>query len=233
MLPRQSIPPIEVGAVLHVFDMDGTLLMGAATVELSRYVGRLAGAVEIEEAWLRGEIDDISFWSRALELWDGISDEQIDAAFDAAVWIDGIREVFLDIDQRGERSIVISQSPHFFVKRLERWGAHATFGSDICLGERVRENSTLSPEDKVLITKHVLDAWGAGVSSCVAYGDSTSDIDLFTWLPHTVAVNAKAPLADLAAKSYEGNDLRNAYLLGRRLVAGDAQIVEALRSGPA
>lgn len=229
MLPRQSIPPIEVGRLLHVFDMDGTLLMGSATVEISRHIGRLAAAAEIEDAWLRGEIDDIPFWNRALELWEGIGDEQIDAAFDAAVWIEGIREVFLDIAQRGERSIVISQSPHFFVRRLERWGVHATFGSDVCIGEQAEENSTLSAEDKVLITKRVLDAWGASTSNCIAYGDSSSDIELFRWLPNTVAVNAKQSLVDLAAASYHGNDLRKAYILGRSLVNEDLCAAEMLR----
>jgi phosphoserine phosphatase len=214
----QSIPPVEPGALLHVFDMDGTLLMGAATVEISRYLGRLADGMAIEEAWLRGAIDNLAFWNRALEIWDGITEEQIDGAFEAAVWIKGIREVFRDIHDRGERSIVISQSPHFFVKRLERWGAHATFGSDLRLGEKLREDPTLQPKDKQLITQHVLGQWGVSAGNCLAYGDSSSDIDLFRWLPNTVGVNAKGPLADLAVKAYEGNDLRKAYALGRSLV---------------
>lgn len=219
----QSIPPVEPGALLHVFDMDGTLLMGAATVEISRHLGRLADGMAIEEAWLRGAIDNLDFWNRALEIWDGITEEQIDGAFEAAVWIKGIREVFRDIHDRGERSIVISQSPHFFVKRLERWGADATFGSDLRLGEELREDPTLQPKDKQVITQHVLGQWGVSAANCVAYGDSSSDIDLFRWLPNTVAVNAKGPLADLAATAYEGEDLRDAYIRGRSLVDENAR----------
>lgn len=221
MHPRQSIPPMQVGPLLHVFDMDGTLLMGAAVVELSRHVGRFAEAMEIEGAYLRGEIEEIPFWSRALALWHGVTEEEIDQAFEAAMWMQGVREVFDDIHRRGERSIVISQSPHFFVRRLERWGAHATFGSNIQLGETVIANSTLLAEDKVSITQDILELWGLSPTDCVAYGDSASDVALFSWLPNTVAVNARGPLADLAAKSYVGDDLRKAYLLGRSLVDED------------
>lgn len=82
-------------------------------------------------------------------------------------------------------------------------------------------NCTLQPEDKVLITEHVLEQWGLSPKQCVAYGDSSSDIALFRWLPNTVAVNARGPLADLAIKSYVGDDLREAYTLGRSLVDDD------------
>ncbi|ORW64220.1 haloacid dehalogenase [Mycobacterium saskatchewanense] len=219
--PRQSIPPLGVGRLLHVFDMDGTLMMGAATVELCRHMGRLADAITLEQEWVGGEVGEITFWERALQLWEGVTEEQVDQAFEDAMWMEGLREVFDDIDQRGERSIVISQSPHFFVRRLERWGVHATFGSDIRLGERVTADSTLQAEDKLLITQHVLAQWGLSPRQCVAYGDSSSDVALFQWLPNTVAVNARAPLTDLAAKSYTGEDLRKVYLLGRSLIDQD------------
>ncbi|MFW2241360.1 HAD family hydrolase [Rhodococcus opacus] len=218
--PRQEVPTVDGGSRLHVFDMDGTLLMGAATVELSRYLGCFDAAFALEEAWLRGEISEVSFWHKALELWTGASEDEIDGAFEAAVWLKGIPEVFADIAERDERCIVISQSPYFFVRRLERWGAHATFGSRIELGGEVTEHSTLTVEDKVLITKRILDDWGLTVTECVAYGDSTSDISLFEWLPNTVGVNAKDPIRSLAAELYDGDDLRHAYTIGRRLIAG-------------
>jgi len=221
MQPRQQIPRIDVGPLLHVFDMDGTLMMGAATVELSRHMGRLGDATNLEQEWLLGEVGEIAFWQRALQLWDGVTEEQVDQAFEAAMWMEGVREVFDDIRRRGERSIVISQSPHFFVRRLERWGADATFGSDIRLGEPVTAKSTLQAEDKLLITQHVLGQWGLSNQDCIAYGDSSSDIALFRWLPNTVAVNAREPLTDLAVKSYVGDDLRQAYILGRSLVDED------------
>ncbi|NMI00710.1 aldehyde dehydrogenase family protein [Pseudonocardia acidicola] len=72
---------------LHIFDMDGTLLRGAASVELSRYLGTFEAANAVEEAWLRGEISDVQFWERVLPLWEGISEEEIDAVDDLDVGV--------------------------------------------------------------------------------------------------------------------------------------------------
>ncbi|MGH3377488.1 MAG: hypothetical protein ACRDP6_22380 [Actinoallomurus sp.] len=59
-------------------------------------------------------------------------------------------------------------------------------------------------------------------SRCVAYGDSLSDAPLFRRLTKTVAVNADHHLADLATLSYRGDDLAEAYTLGRALLTRDA-----------
>jgi phosphoserine phosphatase len=206
---------------LHVFDMDGTLLRGAATVEFSRYLGCFEAANAVEEAWVRGEIDDIPFWDRVLPLWAGVSEEEIDRAFDAAPWIDGVAEVFADIAARGEHSAVISQSPLFFVRRLQRWGAGAVFGARVEPGRRCEEDLLLTVQHKVDITAVLLAELGLTKDECVAYGDSTSDVLLFEWLPHTVAVNAKPVVRDIAAAVYDGPDLRDAYATGRALLDGD------------
>jgi phosphoserine phosphatase len=203
---------------LHIFDMDGTLLRGAASVELSRYLGCFAEADAVERAWLRGEIGDVRFWELVLPLWSDITDDQIDEAFDRAPWIDGVREVFADITARGEHSVVISQSPEFFVRRLVQWGAGAAYGAGVQPGGRADAGLLLTVQDKVTIATAVMTKLGLTTCDCVAYGDSTSDELLFRRLPHTVAVNAKPPLRALAAVEYRGDDLRGAYRAGRALV---------------
>lgn len=203
---------------LHVFDMDGTLLRGAATVELSRYLGHFETANAVEQAWLRGEIDDIPFWEQILPLWAEASEEVLDRAFEAAPWIDGISEVFADIARRGEHSVVISQSPLFFVRRLERWGVEATFGTTVEPGRPCTADLLLTVQHKVDITAELLDGLGLTPADCVAYGDSTSDVLLFEWLPHSVAVNAGPAVRHLASAVYDGPDLRGAYVMGRELV---------------
>ncbi|MFC7659093.1 hypothetical protein ACFQV8_25700 [Pseudonocardia benzenivorans] len=82
---------------LHVFDMDGTLLRGAATVELSRHLGTFEVADAVERAWNAGQLTDLQFWESVLPLWMDASDAEIDAAFAAAAWIEGVPEVFADI----------------------------------------------------------------------------------------------------------------------------------------
>ncbi|MHA6796076.1 HAD family hydrolase [Pseudonocardia bannensis] len=202
---------------LHIFDMDGTLLRGAASVELSRYLGKFDLANAVEEAWVRGEITDIEFLDRVLPLWEGISEEQIDQAFEASPWIDGVAEVMADIAVRGEYSTVISQSPRFFVERLIRWGVGSAHGAGVVPGGRSGHDLLLTAEDKVTIADVLMADYGLTAAECVAYGDSTSDVLLFQRLPHTVAVNGNAKIRGLAAVSYEGTDLREAYAAGRAL----------------
>lgn len=213
------------GGGLHVFDMDGTLLRGAATVELARYFGELDLGNDIEARWLAGTISDREFWQTLLDICGNADTEDLDAAFEAASWMSGVRDVFTDIRARGEIAIVISQSPAFFVGRLQRWGAHETYGSGVEVGRPLGDDVTLLPGAKVAITEDALVRHQIDERACVAYGDSSSDLDLFARLPHTVAVNPSPAIADLAAASYTGTDIREAYSIGRRLLATAADTV--------
>jgi phosphoserine phosphatase len=205
-------------SALHVFDMDGTLLRGSACLEISRAIGVLDETLAIEDGWIRGTISDNGFWEQCLPLWEGLSDEHIDSAFAATPWLDGVEAVFGDIRARGEHSVVISQSPKFFVERLQRWGAGYTFGSLVQPGNGKGADMTVSTTDKVRITDELLGELGLTVDDCVAYGDSSSDRALFEHLTRTVAVNAKESIRRLARASYEGSDFWAAYLAGRRLL---------------
>lgn len=204
---------------LHVFDLDGTLLRSAATVEIARHLGRHEIGQEIEERWLAGNITEREFWEALLEICNVASAAELDAAFLAGPWMAGIAETFADIRSRGEKVIVISQSPTFFVRGLERWGAHETYGSAVEIGQPVTDTATLVPEAKVEITEEALARFNLTPQQCVAYGDSTSDIRLFEWLPYTVAINANPALEALAAARYVGADIREAYALGRQLLS--------------
>lgn len=204
---------------LHVFDLDGTLLRGASVEEISRFLGCFEQASQLERAYVRGEIaDPARWWDQMLELWTAATEDELDRAFEGLPWMEGIREVFADISTRGERSIVISQSPLFLVRRLRRWGAHATYATTVERGVPCRPEQLLSPEDKVKITTAALDEMGLTPGDCVAYGDSTSDVVLFGHLPLTVAVNATPAIRELASRAYDGPDLRGAYAIGRALL---------------
>lgn len=203
---------------LHVFDMDGTLLVGSACLEISRSVGVLDETLAIEEAWARGEISDNGFWERCLPLWEGLTDDQIDHAFAATPWLDRVAAVFADIRSRNENSVVISQSPKFFVDRICKWGANYAFGALVSPGNPNGAEQLISSADKWQITEQLLVQLGLTHQDCVAYGDSASDLVLFESLTHTVAVNAKARIRQLARAAYEGSDLWDAYMIGRELL---------------
>lgn len=215
--------PAEAHSCLHVFDMDGTLLRSTATIELARQFGRLEEGLEIERLWYEGNISDTEFWTRLLGICEDAKKADFAAAFHNSPWMEGIAEAFADIRSRGEAVIVISQSPTFFVRRLELWGAHETYGSAVEPGLLLSASATLLPETKVTITQAALAARSLGANDCVVYGDSTSDLGLFTAFSRTVAVNATPTLAALAASRYVGTDIREAYAMGRKLIDAAAK----------
>lgn len=212
---------------LHVFDMDGTLLRSTATIELARQAGRLEAGQEIETMWLEGRISDDDFWLSLLDICKDATDADLEDAFLSAPWMEGIAETFADIRSRGEHIIVISQSPTFFVRGLEVWGANETYGSAVELGSPLENSATLMPEMKVAITRRALTDRDLGEHRCVVYGDSSSDVELFATFPHSVAINPSPTLAPLAAKCYVGADIREAYALGRELLASTTTKHEA------
>jgi len=205
---------------LHVFDMDGTLLQGSACLEVSRHMGNLEAINVIEEAWGRGEVGHVEFYELCLPLWEGLTAADIDQVFAATPWLAGVEEVLNDIARRGERSAVVSLSPQFFVDRLLGWGATSVHGAEVVAGQELEPALVLTPESKPMLVRELMDRYRVGEADCVAYGDSASDIPLFEMLTNTVSVNGSTRLQGLAARHYEGADLRGAYAEGRGLLDG-------------
>ncbi|MEV4437425.1 HAD-IB family phosphatase [Streptomyces sp. NPDC049577] len=202
---------------LHLFDLDGTLIHGsAAAVEISRQLGVETEIGELERAFAAGRLTPPRFAALAVELWADLTERQVAAAFEAAPWLDGIREVWTDIRARGERCAVISLSPSFFVERLLDWGADAAHGSrwpDVPFRGPVDPAGILDATAKVRIADELCATYGLGRADCVAYGDSMSDAQLFAAVPVSVAVNADHHVRDIAVHAYRGRDLREAYAL--------------------
>ncbi|WP_432018957.1 HAD family hydrolase [Streptomyces sp. 1222.5] len=207
-------------ARLHLFDLDGTLLHGTtAPVEISRQLGLEAETVALDRAIGAGLIGPREYAAQVYDLWAGLTEAHVTAAFDAAPWLTRIREVWAEIRSAGEYCAVVSLSPSFFVERLLEWGAHATHGSRfpaVPFTEPVDPAGALSAAAKVTIADRLCAEFGVARADCVAYGDSSSDKELFAVVPVSVAVNADGHLAGLATHSYIGRDLWDAY----ELVAG-------------
>lgn len=202
---------------LHVFDMDGTLLKGSACLHISEHVGKLPEVNLIEEAWGRGEVGHVEFYELCLPLWRDMGPADVDEIFTKAPWRKNIRKVFGDIAARGEYSAVITLSPLFFAAKLLQWGATTAHGAEVQSGELPDPQRVLTPHSKMAIVHALMLQYGVSASRCVAYGDSASDIPLFETLSNTVAVNASAALRKLSAASYDGEDMWEAYLVGRAI----------------
>jgi phosphoserine phosphatase len=212
--------------ILHVFDMDGTLLPGtSACQEVARALGDPAGLMALEARFAAGELDSHAFARAVREMWLDLTPAVVASAFAASPWLAGIEQVCADIRRRGERSAVITLSPDFFASRLLEAGFDDVVASrfpPLPFAAPVDPAGLLSPADKVTIVERIRARYGLPKSRCVAYGDSMSDAPLFRHLAATVAVNADHHLEGLAATSYRGGDLTEAYALGRALLAGDA-----------
>jgi phosphoserine phosphatase len=208
-------------AKLHLFDLDGTLLHGtSAPVEISRQLGLEAATVALDREISAGLIGPPEYATRVHALWAGLTEEHVAAAFEGAPWLTRIREVWAEITRRGDYCAVVSLSPSFFVERLTGWGAHAAYGSRfpaVPFTEPVDPSGVLSAAAKVRIADRLCGEFGVRRTDCIAYGDSSSDKDLFGVVPISIAVNADRHLAGLATHSYMGTDLWEAY----ELVRGD------------
>jgi phosphoserine phosphatase len=208
--------------VLHVFDMDGTLLRGTtASVEIARALGHLPALLELEEEFLAGRLTTYGFAVRASEVYADLTVERTAEIFRCCPWLAGIDEVTADIRARGELSAVVTMSPDFFADGLLELGVDEVRASrfpPLPLREPPAESGILVPADKVAIVDALLDRHGLAPDQCVAYGDSASDIPLFGHLRHTVAVNATPALRRVAARSVECADLPTAYRAGRALL---------------
>lgn len=204
-------------ALLHLFDLDGTLMFGsAAPVEISRQLGLSVEIAELERSFGAREIGPQEFSVAAHALWSELTPAHVRAAFDGSPWLAGIQEVWRELRERGDYCAVISLSPSFFVELLLEWGAHAAHGSvfpTVPFTGPMEVSGILTPEGKVTVADRLCAEFGVSRGDCVAYGDSMTDAVLFDVVPVSVAVNARPYLAERATHIYEGRDLREAYQL--------------------
>jgi phosphoserine phosphatase len=209
--------------VLHVFDMDGTLLRGStASLEIARAFGAVDALIALESSFMGGDIDTRTFAVAIHELWQGLTPAAVAAAFAASPWLRGIREVCDDIRSRGEKSAVITLSPDFFAVHLTALGFDDVVASRfpaVPFAGPVDPAGILTADDKVRVVAELLARHQLPWEHCVAYGDSRSDVPLFRRLSRTVAVNADPHLDGIAAVRYHGDDLAEAYALGRTLLS--------------
>jgi phosphoserine phosphatase len=204
---------------LHVFDMDGTLLRGTtASRRIAAVHGSEAELLVLERRFAAGDVDTRQFAAAIHALWTGLSPAMVASAFTRSAWMTGIAEVCADIRDRGEHSAVITMSPDFFADHLGKYGFDTVVASRFPpppFTAPVDPETILTPQHKVDVVEQLLHRHGVDRARCVAYGDSMSDAPLFRHLTVTIAVNADQHLAGLSAFEYRGDDLREAYQLGR------------------
>lgn len=209
--------------MLHVFDLDGTLLLGTtASLEIARVLGSVDDLVTLEREFAARRIDTRGFAKRISELWSGLTAETVREAFETSPFLEGIGDVVADIRARGEISAVITMTPNFYADHLSDFGFDHVASSvfpNLPLCTAPDPTKILVPESKVTITAAWLAAHGFAAHECVAYGDSLSDVPLFSVIELGIAINASEELRALADYSYVGDDLREPYAAARAALA--------------
>jgi phosphoserine phosphatase len=207
--------------VLHIFDMDGTILFGATSATLLADHLSIHDEVQALEHQLSTNVITTGQFSLAIyDQWRRLDGLAIRAMFDNAPWMDELTDVTADIRRRGEHSMVITMSPNFFADHLVDFGfdvIHASPFPPLPFDEPVDPTSILTVDDKPRLAAARLADLCLDETQCVAYGDSGSDIALFATMTCTVAVNPTASLEALAAVTYRGRSMWAAYQLGRQL----------------
>jgi phosphoserine phosphatase len=201
--------------LLHVFDMDGTLLLGStATLEISRALGLEARAAELESRLSDGTIGPHEFARSLSSLWHGLTPERVHHAFLASPWIQGIQDVMTAIRDRGDHSLLVTMSPNFFADHLLGFGLETVVSTQfppLPLDHPPSDCNVMTPCGKLRVVDSRLQELGLERSCCLAYGDSASDLPLFEALDFTIALNSAPCLRRHTRLSYEGTDLRTPF----------------------
>ncbi len=213
---RRAGSVVQNQLMLHVFDMDGTLLHGtSANEEIARELGRSAEIQTLDEALIGGEISAHDYAAAVCDvLYHDLTDETVHAVFHRSPWLHGMADVVADITARGERCAVITMSPLFFADKLRDAGfgdVHGAAFPQLPMGKGASVAGILTRGDKVRITAELLTRYDLDHDRCIAYGDSATDVPLFRFLRKTVAVNATRELSELATVSLRGTDLWAIY----------------------
>jgi phosphoserine phosphatase len=205
----------------HIFDMDGTLLVGTtAPLLLAEALGTTDSLHELEERFAAGTATAVEFARELHARWGLVPAATVEAAFDAAPLLLNIREVLSDIRARGEKACLITMSPSYFAERFLEFGFDAVFGSRFPADTDTPfdETGILNPEDKPRLAGAFCREHGLRLDEAVAYGDSMSDVHLFRAVGVSVAVNGDHHVAELADLAVDGQDLLAAYHAARERI---------------
>jgi phosphoserine phosphatase len=197
---RSAAPP-----GLAVFDMDGTLLPGTtACQQIALAAGTPEVVASLELDYRRGVIDSTTFAERALESWAVSPTGLFRRAFDACPKIGGLDRTLATLRDRGFATCLVTMAPREFAECFD--GFEHVYASTY-------PTYILDPGDKPVVVRELQARLAVDDGRTIAFGDSDSDIPLFSVLSRTVAVNPTPDLAALAAHTYTGDDLYEALRL--------------------
>ncbi|MEU7174575.1 haloacid dehalogenase-like hydrolase [Micromonospora tulbaghiae] len=187
---------------LAVFDLDGTLLpRTTACQQIATAAGDLLTIENLERDYRAGFIDSTTFAERALRSWSHAGESLYQRAFAAAPKIGGVEQALVRLRAHEIVTCLVTMAPRQFAECFP--GFDHAYGS-------IYPTRILNPEDKPSVVRKLQAKLGIDTDAIIAFGDSDSDLPLFGYLHHTVAVNSTPNLAAVAAHRYDGADINQA-----------------------
>jgi phosphoserine phosphatase len=196
--------------------MDGTLLPNTtACLEIARVSNTVTALIDLERRFMDELIDSKQFAHELHVLWSFIDRKLVFDAFAQSPKLDNIQTVMELIARSGGTSCLMTMSPDYYAEHFYNYGVDVIKSSKFpkAVGAQLEFDQILSPADKPVLLDELCRARGFNPIDTVAFGDSGSDIPLFNRLRYTIAVNASPALRSMAAASYDGNDLLEAFEL--------------------
>lgn len=200
------------GKRLFAFDMDGTLLpKTTGLLELAKTLGTLKELQRLEAKFSEGKLDTVGFTKEISALWGPISDDTAQAAFEGAPKLEGVSEVISHIREIGGVSCVVTMSQDVFANRFMDFGFDHVIATPYPPHHGNDFSRVLRPVDKISVLQKLSSERGLQFNRTVAFGDSLSDVELFSHLTHSIAVNGDQHVSEYAAFSYDGNSILEAF----------------------
>jgi phosphoserine phosphatase len=191
----EPVMPPRSGAIrLAFFDVDGTLKTERDPyVYLHTHLGCVDAGLASLQAYLAGEIDYDTFAQRDAALWRGTPVEQVEAWFAAIPWVPEARELAAYLRVAGVPIILLSTGLSHHVEQVaaeigaDGWVANELLVEAGCLAGRM--NVRLAWGDKGRVVHEYQARYGVQPAECLAVGDSSGDLCMFSEVGHRIAVN--------------------------------------------
>ncbi len=197
---------------IFAFDMDGTLLPGTTgLLELSKVLGTTELLADLERQYGAGSLNTVDFTRRISAAWGVIAEEVSRQAFESAAKLEGIAEVLEEIRRNGAISCVVTMSQDVFANHFLGLGFDYVYATSYPPHNNNDFSRVLSPDDKIAFLKNLATESRLDFRDTVAFGDSISDVPLFSEIKNSVAVNGDHHVAAKAAFSYRGDSILEAF----------------------
>ncbi len=195
-------------------DLDGTLIpRTSVSLYLACHFGQENLLAGLEDKFIRGLISNSEIATQSAAALSGRKLDGIEAILGGAPIIDGVEETLAAFRSLGCQlllcTITWSFAARYFARRFgfDQYCGTVMAESNGCLDGRITRH--FNEYDKLAFVEAAARSLGAPMASCLAVGDSRSDVPLFGKAGFSVAINASPEARTAATVAIDTTDLRD------------------------